>query len=65
MKSLALIITVLALSAPLTAVASDWTISEQLASNTSSMAEAVGNPVYACNVCQTNVPDSDPYVIRG
>ncbi len=64
MKSLALIITVLALTAPLTANASDWIVSEQLASNTSSTAEAGSNPAHACN-CPAHVHESDPYVIRG
>lgn len=64
MKSMALIITVLALSVPFAANASDWTISEQLASNTSLSAEAGSNPSHDCKVCQVSGPDSDPYVIR-
>lgn len=64
MKSIALLFTILALSAPLTANAADWVVSEQLASNTLVTADSGNNTVHACS-CQSKATDSDPYVIRG
>lgn len=65
MKSIALIITVLALSAPLAAHASAWTVSEELAGNSSLTAPVKGSPARICKDSRTNVPDPDPYVIHG
>lgn len=65
MKSMALIITVLTLSAPLAANASVWTVSEELASNSSLTAPVKDGSVRICKASTTNVPDPDPYVVRG
>jgi len=65
MKSMILIITVLALLVPFAANASEGNVSTQCVCKMVHAVRAEGNPAHACNDCQTSAPDLNPYIIHG